>query len=466
MHFVGGGGNNLLLCYRVDFTLSRSAILTPAPRNPRPSRLVTSAAIRNTSVSVVEQKFPREAGWKPRDDGPNRGMDASLARCSACEITLASSVSASTARKRELFMIPDRCAESPDSAKRARTKTTRGDPTNSHVVGVPEKRGVISNLQLVQCETNNANKLRFRRGGGYENNLNFSFHGIPPAHTTQLTTLNHISFIETLKLRSSAPRQQEHGQHTLSSLRLFREMLVDTPQICWHGGEAGKAAPILSIDTHPLALGPRRGGDHHAGEAGARRFILATAGTDAEVRIWVVNQPTWEDASSWEQPGLSGRMQSFVASLGGHQRGVNVVRFSPDGLSLASASDGGTVVVWSVETLAAWSTLSSDRDTKKTIMRGATEDIYDMSWSPDSRYLACGSIDRRAHIWEVTTKRSIATLEDHANYVQVRLCLLLVWADGSWEWVEGGETHDRETAALLQRVLASIQPERDWVSNP
>lgn len=191
-------------------------------------------------------------------------------------------------------------------------------------------------------------------------------------------------------------------------------MLVDTPQICWHGGEAGKAAPILSLDTHPLVL------DQPSGAAGAR-FILATAGTDAEVRLWVVNQPTREDAGVWEQPGLSGRMQSFVSSLGGHERGVNVVRFSPDGLSLASASDGGTVVIWSVETLAAWSTLSSDRETKKTILRGATADIYDMSWSPESRYLACGSIDRRAHIWEVTTKRSIATLEDHANYVQVRL---------------------------------------------
>lgn len=213
-------------------------------------------------------------------------------------------------------------------------------------------------------------------------------------------------------------------------------MLVDTPQICWHGGEAGKAAPILSLDTHPLAL------DQTSDSAAGARFILATAGTDAEVRLWVVNQPTREDAGNWEQPGLSGRMQSFVASLGGHQRGVNVVRFSPDGLSLASASDGGTVVIWSVETLSAWSTLSSDRDTKKTILRGATEDIYDMSWSPESSYLACGSIDRRAHIWEVTTKRSIATLEDHANYVQVGDLFTIFWIDSSGGG--GGRGNGRE----------------------
>ncbi|CAN0329947.1 unnamed protein product [Ectocarpus sp. 6 AP-2014] len=185
--------------------------------------------------------------------------------------------------------------------------------------------------------------------------------------------------------------------------------LVDTPQIVWHGGEAGKNAPILSLDTHPLALD----GGHQSS-----RVVLATAGTDAEVRLWIVNRPTQEDAKNWEQAGVSSRLQTFVASLGGHQRGVNAVRFSPDGLSLASASDGGTVVIWSVEDVAAWSTLKSDRDTRKNILRGATEDIYDMAWSPDSKYITCGSIDRRAHVWEVATKRSIATLEDHANYVQ------------------------------------------------
>lgn len=196
-------------------------------------------------------------------------------------------------------------------------------------------------------------------------------------------------------------------------------MLVDTPQITWHGGEAGKNAPILSLDTHPLALRlPQDAGGGHVSSC----FVLATAGTDGEVRLWIIRQPTEEDEENWEQPEVSGRLQSFVASLEGHQRGVNVVRFSPDGLGLASASDGGTVVIWRVNEVSAWSTLKSDRETHKTILRGATEDIYDLCWSSDCKYIACGSIDRRAHVWEVATKRSIATLEDHANYVQVRTC--------------------------------------------
>lgn len=198
-----------------------------------------------------------------------------------------------------------------------------------------------------------------------------------------------------------------------------RLMLVDTPQITWHGGEAGKNAPILSLDVHPLENDRRRSDGEHV-QYSLPSFILATAGTDAEVRLWIMHQPTQDEEDSWEQPGVSGRLQSFIASLGGHERGVNVVRFSPDGLSLASASDGGTVVIWSVDKPSTWGMLTSDRDTRKTILRGATEDIYDLSWSPDCKYIACGSIDRRVHLWEVSTKRSIATLEDHANYVQVR----------------------------------------------
>lgn len=196
-------------------------------------------------------------------------------------------------------------------------------------------------------------------------------------------------------------------------------MLVDTPQIVWHGGESGKNAPVLSVDVHPLSFNlPQK--DPH-GRLPGPQFILATAGTDGEVRLWIVSHPTEEDYRSWDQPEVSGRLQSFIASLEGHQRGVNVVRFSPDGLSVASASDGGTVVVWTVDDPTSWSKLKSDRETHKLVLRGANEDIYDLAWSPDSKYVACGSIDRRAHVWEVATKRAITTLEDHANYVQAGL---------------------------------------------
>ena len=43
-------------------------------------------------------------------------------------------------------------------------------------------------------------------------------------------------------------------------------MKITTPQITWHGGEAGKNDPVLSADVHPCG-------------------VLATGGADAEVRV-------------------------------------------------------------------------------------------------------------------------------------------------------------------------------------
>lgn len=43
-------------------------------------------------------------------------------------------------------------------------------------------------------------------------------------------------------------------------------MRITTPEVVWHGGEAGKNDPILSVDVHPCG-------------------VLATGGADGEVRV-------------------------------------------------------------------------------------------------------------------------------------------------------------------------------------
>lgn len=48
--------------------------------------------------------------------------------------------------------------------------------------------------------------------------------------------------------------------------RHIHGMKITTPQITWHGGEAGKNDPVLSADVHPCG-------------------VLATGGADAEVRV-------------------------------------------------------------------------------------------------------------------------------------------------------------------------------------
>lgn len=46
------------------------------------------------------------------------------------------------------------------------------------------------------------------------------------------------------------------------------------------------------------------------------------------------------------------------------------------------------------------------------------EDVYDLSWSPDSLSLVSGSVDNTAMIWNVESGKSKAILSDHKGFVQ------------------------------------------------
>lgn len=45
-------------------------------------------------------------------------------------------------------------------------------------------------------------------------------------------------------------------------------------------------------------------------------------------------------------------------------------------------------------------------------------DIYDLAWSPDGKYIITGSIDYKAQIWDVSTKTCVQVLKDHTHFVQ------------------------------------------------
>lgn len=50
-------------------------------------------------------------------------------------------------------------------------------------------------------------------------------------------------------------------------------------------------------------------------------------------------------------------------------------------------------------------------------MRGHIEDIYDISWSPDSNCLISGSVDNTAILWDIQKGRK-TILSDHKGFVQ------------------------------------------------
>ena len=198
----------------------------------------------------------------------------------------------------------------------------------------------------------------------------------------------------------------------------------------------------------------------HVGYVGSVSFspdgkTIATGSYDTTVRLWEVDTRTEID------------------TVEGHTGGVNSVSFSPDGRTLATGSSDGNVRLWNVDTLtgiAIFEVLSSfnvqgvsfSPDGKKiafkfgwttvhyldiatpqriwggyfvdpehiwevywvvntlvrekqknirTILEGHISDVKSVSFSPDGRTLATGSVDGGTFLWDVATQSKISRLE-------------------------------------------------------
>ena len=96
-----------------------------------------------------------------------------------------------------------------------------------------------------------------------------------------------------------------------------------------------------------------------------------------------------------------------IKRLTGHQQAVNHIAFSPDGRYFASGSFDKKVKIWSGK--------SGDFVNTLTGHVGA---VYQVAWSNDSRYLVSASRDSTAKLWEIPScKRARETLPGHHDEV-------------------------------------------------
>jgi ribosome assembly protein 4 len=96
-----------------------------------------------------------------------------------------------------------------------------------------------------------------------------------------------------------------------------------------------------------------------------------------------------------------------VKRLTGHQQAVNHIAFSPDSRFFASASFDKKVKVWNGRSGDFLSTLT-----------GHVGAVYRVAWSGDGRYLVTASKDSTAKLWEVPSgKRARETLPGHEDEV-------------------------------------------------
>lgn len=202
-------------------------------------------------------------------------------------------------------------------------------------------------------------------------------------------------------------RPTDHGPAVESAF----SMRVETPQILWNAeGDSGK------INAALMSLAMIESGS-------ASTAVLATAGNASDVNLWRL---TW---------GASTKID-YLCNLTRHDSPVNALRFSPDGLHLATASDAGAMIVWSVPAHYRgggngrhyWSGIASEKDLTVKIVAGNGDGIVDLSWSSDSKRFLAGGIDHSLSVvedenygrwgaeasWKIVYRNGM----DHTHFVQ------------------------------------------------
>ncbi|XP_060565552.1 chromatin assembly factor 1 subunit B-like [Ruditapes philippinarum] len=171
-------------------------------------------------------------------------------------------------------------------------------------------------------------------------------------------------------------------------------MKVTTPEISWHERD-----PIYSVDVQP-------------GNRAIKRLV--SGGVDKFVRVWQIKED------------LDGKYGvEFLANLKRHTKAVNVCRFSPDGDILATAGDDSVIIFWKLsETSSINNIFQEDEEDNKEnwamlkVLRGHLEDIYDICWSADGKYMISGSVDNSAILWDLTKDQKMGIFNEHKSFVQ------------------------------------------------
>jgi WD40 repeat protein len=107
----------------------------------------------------------------------------------------------------------------------------------------------------------------------------------------------------------------------------------------------------------------------------------------------------------------------LVALLKGHTNVVNSLAFSPDGTQLISGSDDHTAITWGIES-------------RKLVhqLKGHRDHIYAVGFTPDGARTVTGSYDSTLKLWSVKDGKEIATLAGHKDTIRA---LAVSPADGS-----------------------------------
>lgn len=145
------------------------------------------------------------------------------------------------------------------------------------------------------------------------------------------------------------------------------------------------------VHTHP---------DARVGCPSRRKVLHGLAGLMISMSLEGCVQASSPSSTTPTVPGSTPRPQgSVIATYRGHTDRVTSVSWSPNGKYIASGSLDQTARIWSV---------SSSDHSPLVIYRGHTAGVQAVAWSPDSNRVVSGSSDKTVQVWNALTGEQVA----------------------------------------------------------
>ncbi|KAH3743445.1 Apolipoprotein A-IV [Pelomyxa schiedti] len=188
-----------------------------------------------------------------------------------------------------------------------------------------------------------------------------------------------------------------------------------------------QGAPVLSLSKHKgsiMCLKWNPNGNYILTGSEDKTMVVWDAQTGEIVQQYnchsgVILDVDWRNATSFASSSARGpicicdlKSKKPTMRLEGHESEVNVIKWDPNGLLLASCSDDRTAKVWDIK---------NDRVVCAHTFAEHTREIYTLKWSPGlfsaNPLIATGSMDTTVKLWDVNVGKCTYTLKHHVGPV-------------------------------------------------
>jgi len=122
------------------------------------------------------------------------------------------------------------------------------------------------------------------------------------------------------------------------------------------------------------------------------RWLIAGS-SDGTARLWDVSALPNTNPTAGPSAELESDLSAAAVVLRGHEGAINAVAVSDDGHWLATGSADTTARLWDLT--------APDPSAESVVLRGHSDKVWCLVFSPDRRWLATGSVDATARLWDV-----------------------------------------------------------------